>query len=149
MKLNIHPHFTKAVIGYILLVLIASVGIWVYVAKFKYNKTAKELPPPNFKVSEYSVSGKVSVVKGFDITVNVPRVMVGDNGNYVLSEDKVFALNPNTKIYLVSRVGDKIVKKAGTIKDIVSGKNVTIYSWEDMAHLDKFGISHVDVTATK
>ncbi len=151
--MKIHPHITKAAITYVAIVLVASLGIWFYVSRNQSDNLnpegRKELPTPAFKVSEYSLSGKVVTIKDSVITLNVTRIFVGDNGNYQASEEKTFTITPKTPVSLVTTASGKVTTKVGKISDIKVGQNITVYSNKDIARQDSFFPSRIDILLTK
>src|SRR3989339_371341 len=73
---------------FICILLVAGVAVWFVVFKYPTKTVRKELPTPAIAIKEYSLSGKVTAINGNVITLNVGRVFVGDDGNYVAYEDK-------------------------------------------------------------
>ena len=125
--------------------IIAGVGVWFVVFRYPIKTVRQELPTPAFAIKEYSLSGKVTAINGNVVTLNVGRVFVGDNGNYVAYEDKKVTVNDKTIISKVIFVEGKIVIQSGTINDFTIGSKIVVYSDSNIALQDSFTPTRLDV----
>lgn len=130
------------VVGVVALVI---AGGYFYFSKEGLEIGRKELPRPDYEVSEYSVGGEVLAIDDDVITLKVGRVFVGEDGNYVDYENKKVTIGEKTVIGKIINVDGKISLKPGTRDDIVVGGKITVYSDEDIARKDSFTPLRLDV----
>lgn len=107
---------------------------------------AKELPPPNVKITSYVLGGKVISINGNTINVNSQRVMVGPNGNFVSNDAKTVTVASSTSIYITSITKGKYSKKVGKVSDIKAGDNINMISTSDIAKMTEFTPDRIEVS---
>ena len=130
---------------FICILLVAGVAVWFVVFKYPTKTVRKELPTPAIAIKEYSLSGKVTAINGNVITLNVGRVFVGDDGNYVAYEDKKVTVSDKTVISKVTNMDGKITIQPGVINDFRVGSDIVVYSDSNIALQDSFTPTRLDI----
>jgi len=125
--------------------IVAGVVVWFSLFKYPVKTVRRELPPPAIEIKEYSLSGKVMAINGNEVTLNVGRVFVGDNGNYVAYEDKKVTVGDKTVISKVTNVDDKITIQPGVLNDFTVGSEIVVYSDSNIALQDSFMPTRLDI----
>lgn len=123
-------------------VVIAITAGALYFIKYPVRK---ELPPPNFAVKEYSLSGKITAINGNVLTLNVGRVYAGSNGNYVAYDDKTMTVGDKTVISKIVIVNGKATVLPGSLKDLSVGIMVSVSSNENIGIQSSFTPTRLDI----
>lgn len=134
----------------IIIVVLSLIGAG-FVYKYKTspspsNPARQELPSFTVPIKEYVLSGKVLSIQGSKLTVTVDRTFAGPEGNYIASETKVVTVGENTKLYLGKLVDKKYTRTPIMVSDIKVGSALSMYSNENIAQMNTFTPTRIDVS---
>lgn len=130
---------------FVCVLIVAGIVVWFVAFKYPIKTVRQELPTPAIEIKEYSLSGKVTAINGNTVTLNVGRVFVGDNGNYVAYEDKKVTVSDKTVISKVTNVDGKITIQPGVINDFKVDSEIVVYSDSNIALQDSFTPTRLDI----
>lgn len=130
----------------VITVLVIALLIWFYgVYAIFFKPVSKELPDSNLNIKEYSVGGKVVSVEKDSFKMNVGRVLVGQNGNYVSYEDKNIKVASGTPITVSKVVQGRLFKRNGEISDIKVDENIVVFSTKNILRDDVIVPSKIEI----
>lgn len=127
-------------------VLVIAVLIWSYgVYAIFFKPTSQDLPDVNIEIKEYSVGGKVVSIENNIFKINVGKVLVGQDGNYVSYEDKIIKIASGTPVVVSKVVQGRLFKRNGDVSDIKIDGGIVVFSNKNILKDDVIEPTRVEV----